>query len=264
MKRSELAARFIAAWNNRDVDALLALMHPQASYFDAFWGEVCSGGDLAKYFGATFSEQSHWYEKDGDLIPTSDGFILRYKAFDRGDKERTDVLFRGAEIVTMSGKRIIAIRDYYIEPDPELLLEVAERARASHGKVNVVSLGLSGRTAARIKLRLAELASEMTVFLDPSLTVTKLANHIPCSVMHLFHVLEEEKGTTFINFANECRARYASTLLVDHPHRDISLAKVASDSGFESIADLDAAFGVTFGISIDEYVRRFAPDQTSR
>ena len=259
-----MAARLIAAWNSRDVDAILDLMHPQASYYDVFWGEVCSGGDLGKYFGASLTEQNVWYEKDGDLIPTSDGFILRYTAFEPADEERSTVLLRGAEIVTMSKNRITEIRDYYVETEPDLLLEVAERVRKSHGKVNVISLGLSGRNSARIKRRLAELASEMTVFLDSSLTVTKLADHIPCSVMHLFHVLEEEKDTTFTAFANECRARYASTLLVDHPKHDISLAKVASESGFESISDLDAAFGATFGISIDEYVKRFTPAQTSR
>lgn len=164
----------------------------------------------------------------------------------------------------MSGEQIITICDYYCESDPELLLEVAEQSQPAHGRLNVVSLGLSRRSVARIKRRLADLASEMTVLLDPELTVTKLADQVSCSVMHLFHVLEEQMDTTFIRYVNGCRARYASTLLVDHPDRDISLAKVASDSGFESISDLDEAFETTFDMTIDQYVRRFAPGQTSR
>lgn len=263
MERIEIATKYMDAWNNRDSDALLALFHPQASYHDVFWAETCSGSDLAKYLEASLAEDRGMYVQNGELVPTANGFVIRYFVYDRNDREHESLLSTGMEIITLSSDLIMTVTDYYSESDPAYLREVAENAEALHGKLNVVPMGLSARTSLRIKRRLAELADEMTLFLNPSLTVTQLADHLHCSVMHLFHVLEEEKRTTFSRFVNECRARFASTLLVDHADKSISLVRVADLSGFESIADLDRAFEATFDMTIDEYVRRFAKSQTS-
>lgn len=264
MNRDKIAAKYVEAWNNRDLDALLALFHPQASYHNAFWAETCSGSDLEKYFEASLAEDRGWYAQNGELLPTANGFVLRYFIYDQDDPDRKAPLSTGVEIITLSHDLIMTVSDYYCESDPTYLVEAAALTEALHGSLNVVPMGLSTRTSVRIRRRLTELANEMTVFLDPSLTVTRLADHISCSVMHLFHVLEEEKNTTFNQFVGECRARFASTLLVDQPARSISLARVADLSGFESIADLDHAFETTFNVSIDEYVRQFAKAQTSR
>ena len=126
-----------------------------------------------------------------------------------------------------------------------------------HGKTHVAKLGLSARTSARIKRRLTELADKTSVYLNPSLTVTQLADQVGCSVMHLFHVLEEEKETTFALFVAECRVRHATTVLADYGNPEIDIQLVAEQSGFASIEEFNAAFVTTFGINADEYAQRF-------
>lgn len=258
MDRNELIDRYFLAWNQRNVSDLLRLMHPQASYYDSFWGETCSGKGLSKYFAANFELESHWYRPDDDFVITANGLAIRYNAFNCDDAEGLVPIFNGAEILTLSDGLIMTVSDMYCDPTPSDLIEVAALAEGRHGRANLVQRGLGAKSSNRIRRRLAQAAKEMTVFLDPSLTVTKLADFVGCSVMHLFHVLEEQKEATFLEFVSECRARYASTLLVEGSNGEIIFDQIAKQSGFESDTELDRALQTTFGIGADEYAQKFA------
>ena len=257
MRREELAKRYVAAWNQKNVSELLKLLHPQASYHDAFWGETCSGSDLANYFEANLAGETNWYRSDGELIITQNGAINRYLAFDNHDLEGLAPIHKGAEIFTMSDEYILTVSDFYCDPTPIEILEVAKLVEKRHGQSNIVPLGMSAKTSGRIKRQLIELAKRTTIYFDSSLTVTALADHVGCSVMHLFYVLEEEKETTFIQFVNECRARYAATLLAGLSAGDVRFDRIAERSGFKTITEFRDAFDTTFGMSADEYLEKF-------
>ena len=257
MDREELVERYFAASNQRNESDLLKLLHPQASYFDAFWGETCSGKDLSKYFSKYFELDTYWYRPDDNLIITQNGMIVRYVVFEHDDPEGLTPLFNGAEVITLSGDLIMTVSDYYCDPNVTDLIEIAALAEGQHGRANVVQHGLGTRFSSQIKRRLAELAKDMAVLRDPSVTVTILADHVGCSVMHLFHVLEEQKNTTFLQFVNECRARYASTLLTDMFNGEVRFDRIAEQSGFESVEEFRTTFQTTFGTSPDEYLQKF-------
>jgi AraC-like DNA-binding protein len=233
-------------------------MHPQASYYDAFWQESCSGAQLGKFFAASFEEERLWYRPLAETIPTPNGVIVRYEAFHQDDALGVAPIYNGAEVLTLADGLILTISDYYCDPTPAELVEVATLAEGQHARVSAIERGLSARTAARIRRRLAELASGSVVILDPSLTATMLADHIGCTVMHLFHVLEETQNTTFVEFVNGCRARHASTIMIDTPEGDVRFDKLARRCGFQSVEELDDAFRSTFGLPAEEYMSKFA------
>ena len=258
MDREKLADRYFSAWNQKDVPELLRLMHPQASYYDAFWQESCSGRHLSKFFKTNFALDKRWYKPSDTIIPTPNGMVVRYAAFENDDAAGLAPIFNGAEVFTLSDGLIITVSDYYCDPNPVDLSEIALLAEGQHGRVNVVQRGLSAKTSARIKRRLLELATDLPVILDTSLTVTKLADHVGCTVMHLFHVLEEQKNTTFLRYVGECRARHASTLIVDTASGDVRFDKIAEQSGFESIKEFNDAFHSTFDMSAHAYMLKFS------
>ena len=253
MGHKKLIDRYLAAWHEKDVSGLIKLMDPQGSYYDAFWGETCSGDNLQKYFEDSFALESYWYRVDEEPISTPNGVIFRYVVFDQDDPEGLKPLFNGAEILSLSDGLIMTISDYYCDPNRVDLIELASLAEKQHSRANIAPLGLSAKVSGRIVRRLKELATDMKVFLDPSLTVTQLADHVGCSVMHLFHVLEEKEDTSFLQYVFECRARYAATLLESAPNGDIDLHQVAEQSGFETVAEFRNAFRLTFGLSAKEY-----------
>jgi AraC-like DNA-binding protein len=258
MVRDETIDRFIEAWNQKDVSGLLRLMHPQASYYDAFWQESCSGRHLANYFKTNFELDGYWYRLRDDLIPTQNGVIARYEAFHCEDDLRLAPVFNGADIFTMAEDLIMTVSDYYFDPTPTALIEVSMLAEGQHGRANVIHRGLGTQTASHIKRKLAEIAADTTVILDPSLTVTSLAEHVGCTVMHLFHVLEKVQNTTFLDFVNGCRARHASTIMIDAADGDVRFDVIAEQCGFKSIKELNDAFQMTFDLTADEYMEKFA------
>lgn len=259
MDREELVDRYFSAWNEKDVAALLKLMHPQASYYDAFWQESCSGKLLSRYFETNFALDTRWYKPSDPIIPTQNGMVMRYATFENDDPDGLTPLFNGAEVLTISGGLIITVSDYYCDPNPVELTEVALLAEGQHGRINVVQRGLGAKTSGRIKRRLVELATDWPVILDSSLTVTKLANHADCTAMHLFYVLEELRNTTFLKYVGECRARHAATLITDEGGDDIRFDLIAEQCGFESIKEFNDAFHSTFGISAHSYMQKFRP-----
>ena len=256
MDPKDIVERYFEAWNQKDVPGLLKLMHPQVSRYDAFWGETCSGVDLSSYFNAEFEADTRWYRPDGEVIVTSNGLVIRYLAFDGNDRQGSEPIYNGAEVMTLSDGLILTVSDFYCDPDSVELVEIAMLAEKHHGRSNIGPLGLSAKTSGRIKRRLAELANETTIYLDPSMTVTQLADRMGCSVMHLFHVLEEEQGTTFVRFVSECRVKYASTLLADASDGAIGTRRIAEQSGFESVEDFNDAFLSILGTSAEEYSRQ--------
>ena len=190
-------------------------MHAQASYFDAFWQESCSGQHLAKYFNTNFELESYRYKPDGEIIVTPNGAISRYEAFNGDDESLLTPIFNGADVFTMSDGLIMTVSDYYCEPTDLVLIELAGVVEGQHGRASVARRGLGAKTAGHIVRRLTEVAADPSIILDVSLTVTSLAGHVGCEVMDLFYVLEEVQDSTFLEFVEGSRARHASTMMVD-------------------------------------------------
>ncbi len=258
MDRDQIVDRFFEAWNQKDVPGLLRLMHPQASYYDAFWQETCSGKHLAKYFSTNFELDEYWYRLNDEIIPRPNGVIVRYEALRSDDALGLAPVFNGTDILTIVDGLIMTVSDYYCDPSPTALIEISMLAEGPHGRANVIQRGLGTRTATRIKRRLAEIAVDPTVILEPSISVTSLAEHVGCTVMHLFHVLEEVQNTTFLDFVNGSRARHASRIMIDAANGDVRFDVIARECGFESIKELNDAFQKTFDLTADEYMEKFA------
>lgn len=260
MDRDATVSRYFEAWNQKDTSRLLKMMHPQASYYDAFWQESCSGRHLATYFSSNFEYERHWYRPSEEIISSPNGFIARYEAFHLDDDLGTIPVFNGVDIFTTAEDLIMTVSDYYCDPTLSTLIEVSILAEGQHGRANVIQHGLGAKTTSHIKRRLAVIAADITVILDTSLTVTLLSEHIGCDVMHLFYVLEEVQNTTFLNFVTSCRARHASTMMIEagDGDGDVRFDVIAEQCGFESIKELNDAFQLTFDLTANEYMEQFS------
>jgi len=257
MDREETVVRYLDAWNQKDTAGLLRLLHPQASYYDAFWQESCSGPHLAKYLSANFELDTYWYRLADEIIPTPNGVIARYEACHRDDDVGLTPVFNGADIFTLAEDLIMTVSDYYCDPTRSALIEAATLAAGQHARASEIHRGLGKKTTGHIKRKLAEIAADKTIILNPSLTVTSLAEHIDCTVIHLFHVLEKVQETTFIDFVNGCRARHASTIMIDAADGDVRFDVISEQCGFASIHEFLDAFQTTFDLTADEYMEKF-------
>lgn len=255
MDYQEMADRYIDAWNRRSVADLLRLMTPDATYHDAFWGESCSGRDLVRYLDTSFKEDAGFYQQDEEIITTPSGFVFRYLSFDQQNPKRRKLRFKGVDVITLDHGLIAGVSDIYCDTDTVQLLEFATRIEKRRLESNVATLGLSAKTAGRIKRRLAELGENTTIFIDSSLTARRLADRVGCPVVHLIHVLETEKDTNFRQLVDGHRVSFATSLLLARPGASIDLEKIASLSGFKHVEDLDKGFQSILGMTAADYLR---------
>lgn len=255
MNTQRLIDAYFSAWNLRDTDALLALMHSGATIYDAFWRETCVGRDLRQYLQNSFDEDIYWYRQDGDAIETESGVVYRYHAYERADFDGRKVILNGAEVLTLRDGKIITISDIYCDPSPAALIEIARLAAKRHGESRYANAGLGALKSMRFRNRLAVAMNLDQVYLDPALTVQRLADRIGCSVLHLEDVINAMSGMGFSGFVNECRAKYARQLLAGNEGKYDWFDRIAEQSGFPSKHAFSEAFREVYGETPEEFVR---------
>jgi len=256
MEPERLVDAYNAAWNAQDVDLLLALMDKHAAYYDAFWMEYVSGRDLAQYLRDSFEDENLWYERVGDVLPVDKGFVCRYSASQHTGDGPGDFVFAGAEVVTFRGDRIVTVSDFYCNPTPSVLQEVAANAARHHGETRQAESGLSALRALRFRRLLLDVFLDQKVYLDVELTQARLAARVGCSVEHLTQVISNEFGTNFHNFIDRYRINHARQLLRANGNPLERLEQVAQDSGYRNEDELERAFRRITGETPAEYLRR--------
>jgi AraC-like DNA-binding protein len=256
MDLQKLAEDYISAWNRQDVEGVLALMHPGAAYYDAFWRETCVGRDLVRYLHASFEDYTYFYRLVGNVIVTDTGGALRYNAYERSDSEDGDVAFSGLEVLTIRGGKILTVSNHYCDPRQECIIELAELEAARHGESRYANSGLPFHRLTRIKNQLSAAMIQDQLYLDPELTESQLADKFGCSVDDLIQVASIVCKMDLYEHLDQHRARYARDMLREKPGDELDLSHVATQAGFRSYDDFRFAFKESFGETPSEFDRR--------
>lgn len=253
MDAEKLVKQYIDAWNQREVAGLLDLMHPGAAYYDAFWMESCVGRDLAQYFRDEFDEEPYWYEQVGDVIATENGVSFRYSAHDPSDANIGDPIHYGAEVLQIRDSKILTVTDFYCSTIRDDLEEVAKLAVRHHGMPTHVSSGLGALKTMRIRSALSTEIEKDEVYLDPNISLSKLAAKIGCSLDQLSIVISREFGTSFAHVMDARRIEHAKKLLQSYPDDPNILKQVSGQAGFKSYKEFCDKFTDFLGCTPTDY-----------
>ena len=192
MDIEELVERYFAAWNRHDVAGLLAVMHKGVAYYDAFWRETCVGRDLEQYLIDSFEIEPYFYCQIGDLVTVESGVVFRYSAHIGNGTDIGEVLFYGAEVLTIRDDKILTVSDFYCSSDKKELDEIARLSLRRHGQSMYASEGLGAKKSSIIRSEIARMIDNDTLRLYPELTVAELADQIGCTVDQFLHVISKE------------------------------------------------------------------------
>ncbi len=114
---------------------------------------------------------------------------------------------------------------------------------------------LTPRDAAACKERLLERMERDRLYLDPEITLAKLALALDVPPAHLSQVLNELLGRNFYEFINRFRVEAAQRRLGDPAAGRDKLIAVALDSGFNSLATFNRVFKEMAGRTPSEFRR---------
>jgi ligand-binding sensor domain-containing protein/AraC-like DNA-binding protein len=117
---------------------------------------------------------------------------------------------------------------------------------------------LSTLTDGKLKEYMARLERAMEMeklYLDPDLTLVKLAESAGIPAKHLSQLINERYELNFNDFINRQRVEEAKRKLLDPAAREFKLLRIAFESGFNSKSVFNSAFKKITGLSPSEFRR---------
>jgi AraC-like DNA-binding protein len=102
--------------------------------------------------------------------------------------------------------------------------------------------GLKEEEAGRILAELEQLMRERKAFLDPEITIEKLAAMANTNRHFVSQVLNERAGQSFYDYINQYRVNEAKKLLLDPEYSNQKIASIAYDAGFNSLSAFNDVF----------------------
>lgn len=109
-------------------------------------------------------------------------------------------------------------------------------------KIRYARSGLSQERADRIAKRLNQFMCEKKPYLDPELTIEKLAKQMGVVRHHLTQVISERHDMNFYLFVNDYRIQSIKQVLNDPKRVDETLLDIAHSYGFNSKSTFNTAF----------------------
>jgi AraC-like DNA-binding protein len=115
---------------------------------------------------------------------------------------------------------------------------------------------LSPENAALYETRLRESMEREKLFLDPELTLPKLARALDIPASHLSQVINERLGRNFFEFINGYRVDAARQRLASPGSGQQKLVAIAFDCGFNSLATFNRVFKELAGRPPSDFRKR--------
>ena len=121
-----------------------------------------------------------------------------------------------------------------------------------HPEIKYVNSGLKDGQASCIIKSLQD-AMARQVFLDPAITIEKLADLLSCHKHHLSQVLNDKLGVSFNEYINQKRIEASKQMLSNPAHDHFTIASIAYDSGFNSLSTFNDVFKKTTRVTPSQY-----------
>lgn len=170
-------------------------------------------------------------------------------------------VFYSGMIVTMAIFSIFFIVGFSIRMFPAPAAAIQPREEASNLEVirDIVSPGiepdgLDEALVSQIEERFHALMEEDRVYLEPDLTVRKLARRMSIQPWNLSSYLNRYRKISFRDMLMEYRVREAAKMI--RSEKEWTILRIAMESGFDSKATFNRAFQKVMGMTPTEYRKK--------
>jgi ligand-binding sensor domain-containing protein/AraC-like DNA-binding protein len=109
--------------------------------------------------------------------------------------------------------------------------------------------------------QLLVIMAEEKPFLEPDMTVSRLAERLGLPKEHVSQIINQEFYLNFNQFLNKYRVEEAKIRLLDPKERQFVVLKIAHDVGFNSKSTFNSAFKKFTGMSPSEYREKNQPEE---
>lgn len=243
----EVILRYHLSWKHRDLDAVVALYHPEVQYND-FFQQRCMGlSELREYVRQNLPRQPGELLEHVDRIRV-DGHtaFIQYQTRVQGSDGLLS--FRSGEAITVRDGLIWQINEY------ATLVREGTSGSATKRRPAASRLGLSTRQLGQMAHDLQDYFQRCQPFLDPDLDLQQVAAATGYSRNQISHLLNQVLGESFYRYVNRARLTYLLEALA--PGSDLKrVDELAFAAGFNSLSAFYTCFRRHTGMSPKAYLK---------
>jgi len=245
---------YVNAWNRRDPNGVVEHLHENGRYIDAATQQQLTHTTLETELVEYFQGAVYHFEVLGAVLHNAQTIAFQYQAspIEHSDKS---IIWRGAEFITLKGSMAQEISDYYQALTPD------EVINSTHAVRRYAKSGLHREALKALLTNLKQLMADEKLYLDPDLSLPKLAEHLGTSVNHLSQAINSGLEMTFFDYINQYRVNEAMDILRNGNQRFPAILDVALSVGFNSTSTFYTAFKKINGHSPAKFRRAQSQSQ---
>jgi TolB-like protein/AraC-like DNA-binding protein len=107
----------------------------------------------------------------------------------------------------------------------------------------------------KLKSKLDEIMNKEKPYLDPTISLSDIAELANCSPNQLSQLLNEKIGKNFYDYVNDYRLRYFQELVKNPKNKQFTFLSLAYESGFNSKTTFNSFFKRSTGLTPSEYLK---------
>jgi AraC-like DNA-binding protein len=245
----EFVESYLRAWNDQDAPRVAGHLGSDGAYVDVPSQQSLTGESLIEHLVDYFSNDEYRYEIVGDVLSSGNTVAFQYRVVPR-DPTCDDEGWGGAEFIVLDGDVALKISDYYLIPGSN-----AGRGAAAKGGRRYAKSGLSDEAMEELLASLKRTMEIDKTFLDPDLSLPRLAETLGCSVNHLSQAINAGHKLSFFDYINRFRVAEAARMLRQKDCRFPAILDVALSVGFNSTSTFYTAFKKATGQTPASYRR---------
>ena len=247
----EIILRYHLSWKHRDLEAVLALYHPDIEYNDFFQQRTMRLADLREYV------ENNLPRRPGELLEHVDRIridghtaFIQYRFALQGGEGLA--AFRTGEAITVRDGLIWRINEY-----ATLVHEARPSGVGGDSRPATSRLGLSARQLSLLAQDLQDYFQRHRPFLDPELDLQQVAAATGYSRNQISHLLNQVLGQSFYRYVNQARLQHLLDGLAagSDPGRVDELVFAA---GFNSLSAFYKCFRERMGMTPRAYLKQIS------
>ncbi|WP_199053588.1 nuclear transport factor 2 family protein [Aquitalea sp. ASV15] len=243
----QVVLRYHQAWQQRRLDDILALYHPDIAYHDFLQNRVFHLAELRDYVQASLPQGAAERLEHCDRIRVDgDTAFIQYQLVLRGGQAS----FQSSEAITVRDGLIWQVREY-----ATLQRGPAATSAAAAVASPLQKLGLSARQLGRMAEDLHSYFRQQQPYLQADCTLAAVAAATGYSRNQLSYLLNQVLGQSFYRYVNQARLQHVLDKLPTSGN--VRVDELAFAAGFNSLSVFYRCFRDHTGLTPAAWLRRF-------
>lgn len=248
MTDNNLAYAYIDSWNEKDVEKIYSFFHKQAIYIDTTLDRELTGERIRSHIKWIVEICPDMRFEIIDCTQITKGpcavewlmYGNNLDPFYAGAPVSEEAPILGVDFLRFKGDRIISTHVYFDHARRNRESEIRSSNTDDYRKYQ--KSGLKEQDLLRCKRELEVLMAREKKYLDPDLTLSKLAGYMTISTNHLSQIINGQFEKNFYDFVNHYRINEAMLLIGDKNNPGSSTLEIAFEVGFGSSSGFYHAF----------------------